>query len=305
MVGPLARNDVGRQIRAAAAEYATIADPTSRTSVRARVLQMIDQLGLEQGVITTRPVSAEILQSNATLRGAIVLHLDLVFRSSVTASEVMFTSARGFVRIAEHESLAGFPVGVLLALPGQTLVRSRRELFSEDGPALADAPMLFVYALATSPPRLGAGAALLRSASDACAGLSRPELIAFSPLTGLRARLIRLVDDPAAWEEMAAASGAGGVDTELLRTELLDLLARSTMPDFMPEPARSWLAAEARVFAASKDYTVGNFHRARGAKLTGVADGGDPKDSDAMWARAYFDYGHGTGTPSGSWTYLR
>lgn len=297
-------DDDGREIRAAAAEYATIADPTSRTSVRARVLQLIEALGLERGVITTRPVSAEILQSDTTLRGSILMHLDLVFRSSVTASEVMFTCARGFVRIAEHESLAGFPVGVLLALPTSHRVANRRELFAEDAPSLSTAPMMMVYALATSPPRLGAGAALLKSASDACSGLSRhPQLVAFSPLTGLRARLIRLVDDEAAWTEAAAATE--GIDTDLLRSELLDLLARATMPDFVAEPAKSWLAAEAREFAASEDYLVGNFHRSRGATLTGVADGGDPKDSDAMWARAYFDYGRGSGTASGSWTYLR
>ncbi len=266
------------------------ADPTSRMSLRASVLSMIDRLELERAPISLRRVGPGDLAGDPALRGAIVMHLDLVFRSSVTASELMFTAATGIARIAEHPRLAGFPIGVSLALPADRLVGNRRELFDEAAPALARAEFLMVYALATTPASLGAGVRLLDAARQDARELGgEPRLIAFSPLTGLRARLIQMVDDAERWAREAAQ--VPQVDGAILRGELLDLLARATMPDIVVEPARSWLAAEAREFAAGAEYKVGNFHRARGGILIGVADGGDPKDSDAMWARAYFDYG--------------
>jgi hypothetical protein len=285
--------DVGREIRRAASQYATIADATSRMSLRARVLGLIDELDLarEEGVIT-RQVSAEALQGDSALRGSIVMHLDLVFRSSVSASEVLFTAAHGMLRIAEHPALDGFPIGVVLALPTRGMVRHRRELFDEKGPELSRADMLMIFALATSPPRLGAGVKLLEAVKEEAGGHDPPvRMMAFSPLTGLRARVIRLVDDDDAWRENLADHADLAGEGEILREQVLDLLPRETLPDFLPEPASSWLSAEARSFARSTEYGVGNFHRSMGATLVGVADGGDPKDSDAMWARAYFDYG--------------
>src|SRR5690606_14456002 len=132
-------------------------------------------------------------------------------------------------------------------------------------PPLADAPCVVVFALATSPPRLGAGAALLRDLRRRTGtGQAPARLVAFSPLTGLRARVIGLVDDEEAWREHVA-SRPGLAGPEALREQLLDLLARDTLPDFVPEAAQSWLAAEAREFARSPTYVVGNFHRSMGA----------------------------------------
>jgi hypothetical protein len=282
--------DTAREIRAAALEYATVLDPSTRMSVRARTLTLIEKLDLYRGPeVSTRRVSAGELQSDAALRGAIVMHCDLVFRSSVTASEVLFTATRGILRIAEHAQLDGFPIGALLALPTDGLVQSRHQMFEDSAPSLSNADTLMVFALATSPPKLGAGALLMRAAIYDCREYSPPpRAVAFSPLMGLRARVIGKADDEQAWKNVAAEVGD---DADRLKEQLSDLLARSKRPDFGAEPAKSWLAAEARTFAASEAYTVGNFHRSMGAPLAGVPDEADSSDSDALWARAYFDYG--------------
>src|SRR5688572_22162493 len=149
-----------------------VADPTSRTSLRAHVLSLIERLALDrQDTPPTRIVSATELSRDPTLRGAIVMHLDLVFRSSVTSSELMFTAERGLVRIAEHANLAGFPIGASLSMPLSAPVRSRRELFADSLPALDRAEVLMVFALATSPPGLGAGVRLLAAAQEDAASL--------------------------------------------------------------------------------------------------------------------------------------
>lgn len=274
-----------------AARYATLVDQASRTTVRAEVLHLLDRLDLPTGsAIVTRRVTSAELRTDALLRGSAVIHLDLVFRSSVTASEISFTADNGIVRFAFHPELERFPIGVVLVAPVSKLVRRRAELFDRESPAMADAPVVMPYAVAASPGRLGAGAALIRAViDDAAREGAKPRVVTFSPLTGMRARVIRLVDDAPAWAEVCAE--LTNVDGAELRRQLLELLGHHVLPGHLPEPARSWLSAEGRRFADSTDYGVGNFHRAMGAGLVGLTDAADPHDSDALWARAYFDYG--------------
>jgi hypothetical protein len=283
--------ELGEEIRHGAADYAGLVDQATRTSVRARVLHLMDSLELERDeAITTRRVSGDEVRFSRALRGAIVIHLDLVFRSSVSADEVLDTARRGIVRIAEHPRLPEVPVGVVLAAPTRRLAQQRAELFDPDGPALGASDVVMPYALAASPGRLGAGTKLLRAIVADCHALSRaPRVVTLSPLTGMRARVIRMVDDAQVWTRLRADQP--DVDCEMLRDQLLDLLGRGLAPEVLGEPSRSWLSSEARSFAEDDTYAVGNFHRGMGASLVGVCDSADARDSDAMWARAYFDYG--------------
>lgn len=276
--------DLIAEIRAEASEYAAIGDSSNRTSVRARALSLLDSLEPQPGPLKVRAVGEAELRGDAVLRGAVLMHHDLVSRSPLTSFEVAFTATRGTVLIAELATMRGFPVGVALALPAAAPPAHRRELFDDGGPVFERAPTVVIYALATNPPRLGAGGALIRAARLECRTRApSPRLTAFSPLTGLRARVIHAVDDPGA---LAAAA-----DHDRLREQLSALLALAVLPPHVPEPARSWLAAEARLFAVSPRYKVGGFHRHMGAELGGVADLADEVDSDSMWARAHFDYG--------------
>jgi hypothetical protein len=270
-------------MRAEAAEYAAIGDGASRTSLRARVLALMDALELPPAPIRVRAVAESEARGDAVLRGAVLMHHDLVSRSPLTSFEVAFTATRGSLLVAEHPDLVGFPVGVALALPAAARPRHRRDLFDDDGPIFERAERVVLYALATNPPRLGAGAALVKAARLEGRRSNRlAQLTAFSPLTGLRARVIRLVDDPAGLEAHP--------DATALHEQLSALLALSLLPPHVPEPARSWLAAEAAAFAADPAYKVGGFHRHLDATLVEVADFADEVDSDAMWARANFDY---------------
>jgi hypothetical protein len=214
------------------------------------------------------------------------MHHDLVSRAPLSSFEIAYTATRGAVLIAEHRELPGFPVGVALALPAAGRPAHRRELFDDSGPILERAECVVLYDLATNPPRLGAGRALVRATQLASRRASRiARLTAFSPLTGLRARVIRAVDDPV---------GLGDrVDAALLREQLSDLLGLAVLPPHVPEPARAWLIGEARAFAIDPTYRVGAFHRHLGAELAAVAEFSDDVDSDAMWARANFDYRDG------------
>jgi hypothetical protein len=275
--------DVIDELRAEAAEYAAVADPASRMSVRARVLALIERLALAPAGLRICALDEASLRANAALRGAIVLHHDLVSRAPLTAFEVVYTATRGVVLIAEHPAAPGFPIGVALALPATRHPSHRRELFDDGGPLFERADLIVMHGLATNPARLGAGIALVRATRGEGRRSSRsPRLTAFTPLTGLRARVIRAVDDP-------TALGARP-DAAELRDQLADLLAVPLLPAHVPEPARGWLAAEARRFADDPAYRTGGFHRHNGATLVGVADLADEVDSDAMWARAHFDY---------------
>ncbi|HUH03918.1 MAG TPA: hypothetical protein VML75_18105 [Kofleriaceae bacterium] len=276
-------------IRDGAARYAGLTDQPSRTTERARLLHLLERLRLSRGApIITRRVSGAELRADPVLRGAAVVHLDLMFRSSVTADEVLFTANRGIVRLGFHSQLEDVPVGVVLAQPCRRLVRSRAELFDVKGPQLGESSVVMPYAVAASPGRVGVGGELIRACIADCAKLSSPpRVVTLSTLTGMRARVIRMVDGVSPLDPRDA-------DSAVLRAQLLELLAVGEQPETVPEPARSWLAAENRLFAASTDYAVGNFHRAMGASLVGLSEGADPSDSDALWARAYFDYGLAT-----------
>jgi len=272
-------------------------DQASRTSLRAHLLFLLDQIELTRGLeVLTRRVGADELRADVALRGAVVIHLDLMFRSSVVADEAVQTADRGVLRVAYHPELSGFPVGVFLAQPTAGIVTTRAELFDRNGPRWGETELVMPYALATSPPRLGAGARLLRDFLNDCRELEpTPRAVAFSPLTGMRARVIRIVDQGWTETQQAIADAAPALDASVLREQLLDLLAAGRLPEEIPEPAATWLEVENAEFAKSSEYSVGNFHRSMGAVLTGLAERADPDDSDSMWARAYFDYGVPTG----------
>ena len=281
--------DVVREIRRGAQEYAAILEPASRTSVRARVLSLLERVDFLPGPVKTVRVSPEELTRDGLLRGALHLHVDLVFRSSLSSEELLFTAARGWVYAAYHESLEGFPVGVVLALPVSKMIRKRSELFADKGPTPAETKSVVIYSVATNPPKLGAGQALIEAVRDnATTMASSPSLVAFSPLTGMRARIIRAVDDAAVWSEIASRLEA--VDPAVLRPQLLELLTLANLPESVPEPAASWLLAEGRLFAQSDAYRAGSFHRSMGARLVGLSECGDPSDGESMWMRAYYEY---------------
>lgn len=282
---PVMVDEVGNDIISGVAEYATLADRTSRLTLRARILKLIDRLQLAPKPLAVRSVGDEEIREDVGLRGALILHLDLSSRSAITSSELIFTASTGRVLIVEHPDMPGFPLGLTLLLPSTELPVGRRDLFSKDSKGWGASPFVIQYAIATNPGGLGAGRAL-QEAAKAEAGTST--LVAYAPLTGLRARIIQIVDDPSHWK--AVASSLSDADASALLRQLTDLLAHDSLPDLLDEPAASFLRAEARNFAEQAAYRVGEFHRHMGAKLIGIDDGGDPSESDSMWARAYLEY---------------
>ncbi len=279
--------DIAIAIAAIAGGYASVLEPELRASSRAQLLGLVDKLGLERKPVTTEKVEAGRYQSEALIRGSISVHLDLAFRSSLDPGELLATVTRGVCRVAWHPDLPSFPIGVALALPASQLPRARAELFADEAATQQGSSLMVLFALATNPARLGAGALLIRHLLNDCGQTSpHARLIAFSPLTGLRARVIRMVSDDTAWEE----ASAGAADPELLLAQVQTALDQNEASSPLPEPLRGWLGEQARQFAQSRDYVVGRFHRAQGASLIGVAHGADPRDSDGMWARGLFDY---------------
>jgi hypothetical protein len=280
-----------RQIRDGADGYAEIIDQATRTSVRARVLAALDDLELARDAeLRVARVPPLRLQADAVLRGAILLHLDLVFRSSVSAQELAFTAERGLVMVAEHPQLDGFPVAVVLAAGVDALQERRAALFEPARRAFPDVDVIMPFALAASPSGLGAGRVLLAELVRSCGRLPKPPRVTtFSPMTGLRAHVIRCVDEPTQWGRVAER--ADDLDVRALQEQLLGLLEHENQPARIPEPARTWLQREALVFASADGYGVGKFHRSMGAQLAGVLEAADRADSDALWWRAWFDYG--------------
>lgn len=275
------------EIREIVTGYATVAAPALQASARARLLGLLDRLDLQPAPLRDERIDAARFQADAALRGAIRAHLDLAFRSSLDPGELMVVATQGIARVVWHPELEELPVGVALALSAGEVVRSREQLF-ESG-AAPGGPMLTVFALATNPPRLGAGSQLLAALRGDCRRHTpASRLLAFSPLTGLRAAVITLVDDEERWQQLLVAQPE--LDGPRLRAQIHGALARDRAPRVMPEPLRSWLAAEARAFAASPGYAVGRFHLSQGATLLDVCDHADSRDSDALWARALFDY---------------
>jgi hypothetical protein len=268
-----------------ATEYASFADKGSRMTVRARILGLIDKLALQPKPLLIRRVTEEELRKDTAIRGALILHLDFASRSALTSSELIFTAATGRVLVADHPDLAGFPVGITLLLPSADLPAGRRSLFASKARGWGAEAYAVQYALATNPGGLGAGRALLTAAKSE-AGSAK--LVAYAPLTGLRARIIQVVDDDTTWKSVAAKFSEA--DAKVLLRQLTDLLARDTVPDFVDEPAATFLRTEADAFSKSSQYRVGEFHRHLGARLVGIDTGGDSTESDSMWARAYLEY---------------
>ncbi len=278
-----------REILRGAREYAATSEPSIRTSVRAKVLSLIERVEFGPQDVTPRLVQAEELTRESPLRGAIQLHVDLVFRNSLTSEELLFSAARGWVHVAEHPSLPDFPVGVSLSLPANKTIRQRHELFEESGPSVGSSSSIVIYSIATSPPGLGAGAALIKAIKNASRALRpAPSLIAFSPLTGMRARIIGMVDDAATWS--VATKDLGEEPAAVLRQQLFELLAPAQQPETVPQSARVWLSQQAHLFASSDAYRAGSFHRSMGAQLVGIAEAGDDSDGESMWMRAYYEY---------------
>ena len=277
-------DEVGSEIISGVAEYATLADRTSRLTLRARILKLIDKLEIEPKGLTVRTVGEQEIRDDVGMRGALILHLDLSSRSAITSSELIFTASTGRVLVAEHPDLLGFPLGLTLLLPAAELPVGRRDLFNRAGKGWGGSPYVIQYAIATNPGGLGAGRKL-QEAARAQAGAAK--LVAYAPLTGLRARIIQIVDDPTHWQSVAR--DLSDADASSLKRQLTDLLAHDSLPDFVDEPASSFLSAEARKFAEQPAYRIGKFHRHMGAELIGVDDGGDPSESDSMWARAYLE----------------
>ena len=268
-------------------DYAGASEPELRASARAQLLTLIDRLELKPAQLTTERIDSGRFQASASLRGALRAHLDLAFRSASKPAELLGVATRGICRVAWHPDLAGFPIGVALALPASHLPRSRAELFADDSVTLAGAPLAILFALATNPARLGAGSRLIRDLSADCGQFTpRPRLVAFSPLTGLRVQAIHLLDDEEAW----AAASAGCEDPQLLRQQISEALSGERLPESMAEPFASWLAEQARIYAHSSRYVVGRFHRRLGGSLIGIAHHADPDDPGSLWARALFDY---------------
>ncbi len=283
-------DDIVAAIEAIVGGYAAVLEPELRASARAQLLALIEKLGLAKCTrirLASERIDAGRFRSDGHLRGAISAHLDLAFRSSLNPGELLATVTRGVCRVTWHPDLPSFPIGVALALPAARLPRSRAQLFADESVTQAGAPLMVVFALATNPARLGAGAHLVRHLLGDCAQSSpRSRLVAFSPLTGLRARMIAMASDFDFWNE-----GRCGVDDcELLLRQVQAALDHNESSRPLPEPLRSWLGEHARQFAQSNDYVVGRFHRSQGATLIGVAHGADPRDSDGMWARGLFEY---------------
>ena len=278
-------NELGSAIVAGVVEYAAYADRASRLTVRARILGLIDKLNLAAKPLQVRRVSEEELRAETSIRGAVILHLDLSSRSALTSSELIFTAATGRVLVAEHPDLPGFPVGISLLLPSAELPVGRRALFAGQADGWGRSGYAVQYALATNPGGLGAGRALVEAAKRESGSAT---LVAYAPLTGLRARIIQVVDHEDTWAQVSGSMGEE--QSKMLFRQLTDLLARDTLPDFLDEPAAGFIEAEAEAFSNSPKYRIGAFHRHMGAHLAGVDAGGDPCESDSMWARVYLKY---------------
>ena len=282
-LGVVLAGSASDRIRALAADYASVADPELRASLRAQLLALTEKLDLSRVALVIERVETARFQADPVLRGAIRAHIDLAFRSPSEPAELMEVATRGICRVAWHPEFDAIPVGVALALPINQVPRERAEMFADDTSVMG-APIVVLFALATNPPRLGAAAALLTAIIDDCAQLDpTPRLLAFTPLTGLRAELIRLVDDDEAWE------ACGGGDE--VRAQVRDALAIDSLESPLQEPLRSWLVEAAETFADSNTFAAGEFHRNRGATVIGICEGADPNDPAAMWIRALFDYG--------------
>ena len=256
------------ELREGFLEYSTLVDMPSRMSLGVRMLIAFRKLELTPGAVTVRSISeAELLEDSATF-GGLQYHFDLASRSPVSMSEFMASARYGAVQVAEHRDLPGVPVGAALAVPTKGIIPTRSQLVQK-AVAGSEADTLVVFALATHPANLGAAAALMKAMSVYA---EEKRLVAFSPLNGLRARLIKLAsskpEDP----------------------ELSKMLCATDMPVGASKKFDSLLRSQGQVHASCNTYLVGNFHRHMGARLVDVGVGADPANSDAMWSRANFEY---------------
>jgi|GEM_PF-5808986 len=258
-----------------AREYSFLVGETSRASARAELLRlMAPAISQRPERITTRRVMAWQLRS-PRLVGAIRLQLELGFRATFTTDHIRDCAQRGIVRIAIHPDLE-FPIGAALVLPTSMLPHCRDDLVKAAVPAPRASHMV-LHALACHPTGIGAGRALVDAIRHDCAELpSCPRLITFSPLTGLRAQVIRAADDPATPSDVRAGLSA--------------TLHTRRYPAAQPAAVAAWLRDTANTFASSANYAAGRFHRATGGCLEHVFAHADSDDCDAMWMRAVFQY---------------
>ena len=256
------------EIREGLCSYSKLTDMPSRMSLGVRLLSAFQKLELAPGGLVCSNFSGEDLFGNEKVMGGLQYHFDLASRTTVSDEEMRAASRYGFVQVAEHRDLPGVPVGAALAVPTIGAIGRRSELAGRAVP-LEQADTLLVFALATHPARLGAAAALMRAMSTLSGDKA---LVAFSPLTGLRAQMILLADKSPDDEELAG------------------MLQASTMPGQATDHFADLLRKQSQRFARCKNYAIGNFHRHMGAKLVAVGVGADPKNCDAMWTRANFKY---------------
>lgn len=277
--------ELEREIVAGTMSYANLVDRSSRVTARARILSLMEQLTLQSKALVLRRVSEAELSSNTALRGAMMLHLDLSSRVAPSAEELAYTASLGRIYIAEHPDLEGFPVGLTLLLPASNLPSGRQSLFSDTAKPWDESEFVVQYGLSTNPGGIGAGRALVELCKKE-AGKKR--LIAYTPLVGLRARIIQVVDHSQVWEE--SSRNVCTEDRDLLREQLAELLAWEHLPTQLADPAGQFLKSEALKFAEGASFRLGDFHRHLGARLVGVDFGGDFQESDSMWTRAYLEY---------------
>jgi len=283
--GIVGENGLGREIAAGMTNYANLIDRASRVTARARIIYLMGSLALPPRPLSIRQVKESELSSNPTLRGGMLMHLDFSSRVAPSADELSFTAATGRIFIAEHPDLTEFPIGLTLLLPSDSLPVGRQQLFLGKARGWGESEFVVQYGLSTNPGGLGAARALV----DACklsAGDKR--LIAYTPLVGLRARIIQIVDHHQVWQE--SSQGLSDADKAKLREQLADLLGWEHLPTQLEEPAGQFLRSEATTFAQGEGFRLGSFHRHLGATLIGVDHGGDFQESDSMWTRAYLEY---------------
>jgi hypothetical protein len=281
------------------ARYPALIDQGSRTSARVRVLHELERLAFVRPPgFHVRRVDAAGYQDDPAVRGALQVHVDLMFRSSLSAAEIAYTARHGLIYVAHHPAVPWLPIAVAMAAVGECLVERRDQLFALRPTARDGVTHVMPFAVAANPGRIGAGRAVLRGLLADCAAWSPPPRVTtFSPLTGLRALVMGCVHDARALRQTLVAEPE--IDRERLRDQLDAVLETPCHPAAIAEPARRWLARRAELFAGSDGYAVGAFHRAMGAALSGVVERGDGTDADALWWRAWFDYGPAAAAAAG------
>ncbi len=225
------------------------------------------------------------MRKDATLRGAMRLYLELNTRADRHPDELIFTAATGRIIVAYHPGVPQVPIGLALLLPCDSLPKGRATLFTGRTQGWGESEFFIQYGLSMSPVHMDCGRSLMRACQQQ-AGSKR--LVSYVPLVGLRARVIQIVDHAETFHVLAHS--LPNAERDCLREQLSDLLAHDTLPKVIPETVAKFLKKDSLDFAEGKGFRLGEFHRRLRARLVGIDHGGDPEESDSMWARAYLEY---------------